>query len=74
MILPDSFYQNDDVVAVARALLGKVLVTTIDGVTTAGMITETEAYAGAGDKASHAHNNRRTRRTECPTQTIGAQQ
>ena len=64
MILPDSFYQNDDVVAVARALLGKVLVTTIDGVTTAGMITETEAYAGAGDKASHAHNNRRTRRTE----------
>ncbi|HXS36786.1 MAG TPA: DNA-3-methyladenine glycosylase, partial [Flavipsychrobacter sp.] len=31
---------------------------------TAGMITETEAYAGASDKASHAFANRRTKRTE----------
>ena len=30
----------------------------------AGIITETEAYAGAIDKASHAYNNRRTARTE----------
>lgn len=28
------------------------------------MITETEAYAGAADKASHAFGNRRTARTE----------
>ena len=28
------------------------------------MITETEAYAGVGDRASHAHGGRRTQRTE----------
>ena len=28
------------------------------------VITETEAYAGAGDKASHAFGGRRTKRTE----------
>lgn len=49
---------------VARELLGKVLVTELDGIRTAGMITETEAYAGAHDRASHAFGNRRTQRTE----------
>lgn len=64
MILEDSFYQGKDVVKIAKQLLGKVLVTHIDGVYTSGMIVETEAYAGAADKASHAYNNRRTARTE----------
>lgn len=64
MILPESFYTRKDVVKIARALLGKVLVTNIDGITTSGIIVETEAYAGAGDKASHAYGNRRTNRTE----------
>ena len=31
---------------------------------TGGVITETEAYAGPGDRACHAYGNRRTRRTE----------
>ena len=35
------------------------------------MITETEAYAGAIDKASHAYNNRRTARTETMYQPGG---
>lgn len=64
MILPDSFYQRSDVVQIARELLGKVLVTCVDGQFTSGMIVETEAYAGASDKASHAFGNRRTKRTE----------
>jgi DNA-3-methyladenine glycosylase len=64
MILPASFYTRKDVVRVAKDLLGKVLVTNFDGLHTAGMIVETEAYAGASDKASHAFGNRRTRRTE----------
>jgi len=64
MILPPSFYTREDVVQIARELLGKVLVTGIAGARTAGMITETEAYAGSIDKASHAYNNRRTSRTE----------
>ncbi|MGK7371073.1 MAG: DNA-3-methyladenine glycosylase [Candidatus Halalkalibacterium sp. M3_1C_030] len=63
-ILPDSFYQRDDVVQISRELLGKVLCTEIEGsVLTAGIITETEAYRGRDDKACHAHG-KRTKRTE----------
>jgi DNA-3-methyladenine glycosylase len=64
MLLPPSFYTRTDVVQIARELLGKVLVTSIGERYTSGMITETEAYAGPLDKASHAFGNRRTRRTE----------
>ncbi len=62
-ILPDSFYTRADVVKIAKELLGKVLVTNIGGQHTAGMIVETEAYAGPTDKACHAFCNRRTART-----------
>lgn len=62
--LPASFYLRDDVVAIARDLLGKVLVTRFDGGTTSGIITETEAYAGINDRASHAFAGRRTARNE----------
>ena len=64
MVLPHSFYNRPDVVGIARELLGKYLCTRFDGVVTAGMISETEAYAGVIDKASHAWNGRRTARTE----------
>lgn len=64
MVLPVSFYERKDVVKIARELLGKVLVTRFNGELTSGMIVETEAYAGAIDKASHAYGNRRTNRTE----------
>lgn len=62
--LAKSFYHREDVVQISRELLGKFLVTKIDGIITSGMITETEAYAGVGDRASHAYNTRRTKRTE----------
>jgi len=64
MILPLEFYQNDDVVALAKALLGKWLLSEIDGKLTGGMIIETEAYKGIEDKACHAYGGRRTKRTE----------
>ena len=64
LTLPASFYRRDDVVRVSRELLGKVLCTRANGAVTKAVITETEAYAGVGDKASHAHGGRRTRRTE----------
>lgn len=64
MKLEKDFYLREDVVAISKDLLGKYLFTKIDGKTTAGIITETEAYAGEVDKASHAYNNRRTNRTE----------
>lgn len=62
--LPRSFYSGTDVVSIARCLLGKVLVTRFDGGSTAGIISETEAYAGPGDRASHAYAGRRTPRNE----------
>jgi DNA-3-methyladenine glycosylase len=61
--LPLSFYLRDDVVAIARELLGKVLVTAWDGEVTTGRIVETEAYAGELDRASHASKGR-TERTK----------
>lgn len=63
-MIPLSFYKNPDVVEVAKNLLGKLLLTKIDGLLTGGFITETEAYAGVVDKASHAYAGRRTERTE----------
>lgn len=63
--LPPEYYLNPDVVFLARDLLGKVLMTNIDGQgITGGFIVETEAYAGELDRASHAFGNRRTSRTE----------
>jgi DNA-3-methyladenine glycosylase len=64
MKLEKDFYLHNDVVLLSKELLGKYLFTKIDGKLTAGIITETEAYAGIIDKASHAYNNRRTNRTE----------
>ena len=64
MVLPLSFYTRTDVVKIAKELLGKVLVTNFDGVKTSGIIVETEAYAGAIDKASHDFGYRRSARTE----------
>lgn len=58
------YYLQEGVVKIAKDLIGKTLVTRIDDESTAGIITETEAYAGIRDKASHAFNGRRTRRTE----------
>lgn len=64
MKLEKDFYLREDVVEVSRDLLGKYLCTKIDGKICSGIITETEAYAGEIDKASHAYGNRRTNRTE----------
>ncbi len=62
--LPKDFYLQDDVVSLSKQLLGKILFTKEGKITTAGIITETEAYAGVIDKASHAFGGRRTSRTE----------
>lgn len=57
-----SWYQNSDVVDLAKGLLGKILCTNIDGNVTKGRIVETEAYSGDGDKACHATNQQMTKR------------
>jgi DNA-3-methyladenine glycosylase len=62
--LPKSFYQRDDVLQIARDLLGKILVTKFNGHLTSGRIVECEAYNGVTDRASHAYGGRRTKRNE----------
>ncbi len=64
MKLSQSFYANDNVVRVARELLGKVLCTKLSTGLTKAIIVETEAYEGVTDRASHAYGGRRTKRTE----------
>ncbi len=64
MKLTTDFYQREDVITISKELLGKYLFTHFDGQITAGIITETEAYCGVNDKASHAYGDRRTKRTE----------
>ena len=50
----ETVFFADDAVAVARNLLGKVLVRVYDdGVVTRYRITATEAYMGEEDKACH---------------------
>ena len=62
--LKEEFYLREDVVQIAKDLLGKVIYSHIDGKTCGGIITETEAYAGITDKASHAYGGKRSKRTE----------
>ena len=58
------FYQRNDVIKIAKELLGKILVTKWNGIETSGRIVEVEAYNGVVDKASHASGGRRTNRNE----------
>lgn len=62
MILPQKFYQQNTL-KVAQNLLGCFLVRKIGGKIIKGVITETEAYIGEDDLASHASKGR-TPRTE----------
>ena len=61
MKLNEDFYQRTDVVRIARELLGKVLITRVDGVLTAGAIVETEAYSWK-ERGCHAYGRRKTGR------------
>jgi DNA-3-methyladenine glycosylase len=62
-LIPKKFYQSEDVVKIAKKLLGKEIHTDINGVKIRSKIVETEAYRGPDDKGCHAYNNRYTERT-----------
>ena len=59
------FYTRSNVVAVARQLLGKLLVVPArNSKRVSGTIVEVEAYRGPQDRAAHSYGGRRTKRTE----------
>ncbi|HUS11938.1 MAG TPA: DNA-3-methyladenine glycosylase [Pyrinomonadaceae bacterium] len=69
--LAREFYTRPNVVAVARDLLGKLLVVPArNGKRVSGKIVEVEAYRGPQDRAAHSFGGRRTKRTE-PMYGIG---
>lgn len=59
-IIQKTFFERNSVI-VAKELSGKFLVRKIGGKKIALMITETEAYEGFEDKASHASRGKTTR-------------
>jgi DNA-3-methyladenine glycosylase len=59
--LPVAFFRRPTEV-VAAELIGKVVVSTVAGLVTAGRIVETEAYLGYDDPASHGYRHRRNAR------------
>jgi DNA-3-methyladenine glycosylase len=59
--LPVAFFRRPAEV-VAADLLGKVIVSRVDGLLTSGRIVETEAYLGYDDPASHGYRHRRNAR------------
>ncbi|HXY67948.1 MAG TPA: DNA-3-methyladenine glycosylase [Gemmatimonadales bacterium] len=61
--LPPAFFARDTA-AVARALLGQLLVSSVGGRRCLARIVETEAYVGPHDPACHAAGWRRTPRNE----------
>ncbi|WP_407271531.1 DNA-3-methyladenine glycosylase [Radiobacillus sp. PE A8.2] len=61
--LLQTFYQKPTLI-LAKSLLGCLLIKQTPEGTTAGVITETEAYLGPDDRAAHSFGNRRTKRTE----------
>jgi DNA-3-methyladenine glycosylase len=63
-ILTRDDYADPRPTRIARFFLGKFLCVKASDGYAEGMITETEAYWGPKDAASHAYGNRRTARTE----------
>ena len=61
--LDHKFYEKPTLNLTA-SLLGCLLVKETEAGTVSGIIVETEAYIGPGDRAAHSYENRRTKRTE----------
>lgn len=62
-VLPQTFYWDKNVTRIAKNLLGKVLVTNIQGKKSRGIIVETEAYSYK-ERGCHAYNNKMTARNQ----------
>ncbi|MBK8812404.1 MAG: DNA-3-methyladenine glycosylase [Acidobacteria bacterium] len=64
-MLARQFYLRTDTLAIARDLIGKLLIVQDpEHGRVSGMIVETEAYLGEIDRAAHSYGGRRTARNE----------
>src|SRR5699024_5631163 len=68
--LSSTFYKQPTL-ELAKSLLGNMLVHESEEGITSGVIVETEAYLGEGDRAAHSYQKRRTKRTEIMFATPG---
>lgn len=57
-------YFQTDTITLAKNLIGKYIITNINGKEVIAQITETEAYLGINDSACHTYNGKRTKKTE----------
>ncbi len=60
----DKNFFKTNTISLAQNLIGKWIVSNIDGKEVRGQITETEAYLGEEDSACHTYKGKRTSRTE----------
>ena len=63
--------EGKDPVILAKWLLNKYLISSVDNCTIITRIIETEAYKAPEDKASHAYGNKKTKRTQTMFQKGG---
>lgn len=63
-IINDKNFFKTDTISLAKNLIGKWIVTNINGVEVKAQICETEAYLGVEDSACHTYKGKRTARTE----------
>lgn len=64
-------FLSDDTLSAAKYLLGKEIVTYIDGEETGGYITEVEAYLGLEDKAAHTFSGKVTKKNDMMFEPYG---
>jgi len=60
----DKNFFKSDTITLAKNLIGKWIITKIDGIERKAQISETEAYLGIEDSACHTYKGKRTIRTE----------
>ena len=63
-VISDLQFFKRDTITLAKGLIGKWIVTNINGVEVKAQICETEAYLGVNDSACHTYKGKRTKRVE----------
>lgn len=62
--ITDRNFFTRDTISVAKDLIGKIIITNVDGVEKCGRISEVECYLGIEDSACHTYSGKRTQRNE----------